>query len=307
MTIQQLRYLMEVARIGSFSAAAQELYVAQSTLSSAVKELEAELGVIAFTRSNRGIALTEDGIELLGYAQQVLEQVDLLEHHYADERAEPGRRLSISTQHYAFSVRAFVNLVRGIDADRYDLTMRETRTSEIISDVREFRSDLGILFLSSYNERALRRKLAEADLEFTELFKAKSHVFIGAGHPLAHRATIALEELADYPRLSFEQGTDNAFYLFEEPFSSLAHGRNITFTDRGTLTNLLVAGAGYTLSTGVLSNEMQEGIVSIPLREVETMRVGYLTHRERRPSTLAKRYICELVSCINDSEQVTLA
>ena len=306
MTLQQLRYLIEVAQSGSFNAAAHELYVSQSTLSMAIKDLESELGISVFRRSNRGLTLTADGTELLGYARQVVEQADLLAERYA-HKADPQRRarLSISTQHYAFAVQAFINIVNACEACAYDFTLRETRTSEIIRDVQEFRADVGLLFLNDFNERALGRVFDEADLHFTQLFEAVPHVFVSAQHPLAQRPTLRLSDLDDYPRYSFEQGTTNSFHFAEEPLAALPHSRNITYSDRGTLTNLLIRGKGYTLSTGVLSSEMEHDIVAIPLETSETMRVGYITHGQRKPSELVLRYIAELNSIISGSTLVT--
>lgn len=306
MTLQQLRYLLEVAQCGSFNAAAQSLYVSQSTLSVAIKELEEELDVKVFLRSNRGLTLTNDGTELLGYARQVLEQADLLQSRYDQKHRAVHNRLSISTQHYAFSVHAFVTLVEEHDEDAYNFTLRETRTSEIVEDVQNFRSEIGILYLSSFNERIITRVLEEANLNFTPLFKASVHVFVGSQHPLANRSSLTLEDLEEYPRYSFEQGTSNSFFFAEEPYGSLPHKRNITYSDRGTLTNLLLSGSGFTLSTGVLSQEMQSGIVAIPLDASETMTVGYIMHNERKPSQLAERYIELLKESISQNETVSL-
>ena len=304
MTLQQLRYLMEVAKQGSFNAAAAHLYISQSTLSMSIKDLEDELGIQIFLRSNRGLTLTNDGTELLGYARQVLEQADLLEGRYT-KRSKEHRRLSISTQHYAFCVQAFVALANEYDTDAYDFTLRETRTGEIIEDVRDFKSDIGVLYLSKSNERVLNVTLHESNLNFTPLFEAQAHVFVGSHHPLAQRTSLKLADLEEYPRYSFEQGLTNSFYYAEEPFGELPHKRNITYSDRGTLTNLLTLGNGYTLSTGVLSAEMP-GIMAIPLEEVEIMKVGYITHNEKKLSDLALRYIELLHQCIekNPSDSI---
>ena len=306
MTLQQLKYLIEIARCGSFNSAAQQLFVSQSTLSMSIKDLEEELGIQVFLRSNRGLTLTNDGTELLGYARQMVEQGDLLKARYADRKKSHHNRLSISTQHYAFSVQAFVNLVNEFQGSQYDFTLRETRTGNIIDDVREFRSELGIIYLSDFNERVLVRALDEANLSFTLLFEARAHVFVGSHHPLAGRKSLKPQDLEEYPRYSFEQGSANSFHFAEEPLASLPHAKNITYSDRGTLTNLLTHGFGYTLSTGVLSSEMQTGIVAIPLECDEVMRVGYLMHNERKPSKLVQAYIAELERCIHDSSLVNV-
>ncbi len=304
MTLQQLRYLIAIAEYGSINAAAQNLYASQSNLSTAVKELERELGITIFMRSNRGVTLTNDGTELLGYARQVVEQADMLERRYADEGPR-HLRLAVSTQHYAFSVQAFVNVVEACAGEEYEFVLRERATGEIISDVATFRSEIGIIYTDAFNRRVLSKALEDADIAYFPLFDARVHVFVGEHHPLAGRTLITPDDLRDYPRYSFEQGTTNSFYYSEEPLSYLPHPRNIRISDRGTLTNLLTSHNGYTLSTGVLSSEMHSGIVSIPLDVDETMQVGYIMHNERRPSALLMSYIEQLHSVIDANPTVT--
>ena len=291
MTLQQLRYLIAVAECGSISSAAHSLFISQSSLSVAVKEIETETGVTVFQRSNRGITLTNDGVELLGYARQVVEQADLMEQRYNSSKNESQQRLAVSTQHYTFCVEAFVDLVESQDADSYNFIMRETRTAEIIQDVRDFRSDIGVLYLDHFNTRVLSKTIEDANLIFTPLFKCKPHIFVGEHHPLAQRDSLKIEDLAEFPRYSFEQGTYNSFFFSEEPLSSLSHKKNIIISDRGTLSNLLTHHNGYTVATGVLSSEMHTGIASIPLETDEEMNMGYLLHAQRRPGELVKRYI----------------
>ena len=303
MTLQQLRYLIAIAEYGSINAAAGNLYASQSNLSTAIKELEQELKITVFTRSNRGVSLTNDGTELLGYARQVIEQADMLETRYAQNKPTQ-LRLAVSTQHYAFSVQAFVNVVESCEGEEYDFILRERATGEIIEDVRTFRSEVGVLYTDSFNQRVLQKAFDDANVTYAPLFDAHVHVFVGEHHPLAGAALLKPEDLADYPRYSFEQGTENSFYYSEEPLSYLPHRRNIRISDRGTLTNLLTSYNGYTLSTGVLSAEMHSGIVSIPLDAAETMQVGYIMHSERRPSKLLLRYIEELHSVIRKNPTV---
>lgn len=303
MTLQQLRYLIAIAEYGSINAAAQNLYASQSNLSTAIKDLERELGISIFTRSNRGVTLTNDGTELLGYARQVIEQADMLEMRYASKGVSP-LRLAVSTQHYAFSVQAFVNVVEDCKGEEYDFIMREATTAEIIDDVRTFRSEIGILYTDDFNRRVLQKAFGDAGVVYTPLFDAHVHVFVGEHHPLAKRELLHPDDLTDYPRYSFEQGTTNSFYYAEEPLSYLPHARNIRISDRGTLTNLLASYNGYTLSTGVLSAEMYQGIVSIPLSDAAPMQVGYIMHNERKPGDLLLRYIDELHAIIGADPNV---
>ena len=222
MTLQQLRYLIAIAEYGSINAAAQNLYASQSNLSTAIKELEQELGITVFTRSNRGVTLTNDGTELLGYARQVIEQADMLEMRYAD-KGSTHLRLAVSTQHYAFSVQAFVNVVEGCKGEEYEFILRESTTAEIIDDVRTFRSEVGILYTDDFNRRVLQKAFDDADVAYAPLFDARVHVFVGEHHPLAGKALLRPDDLADYPRYSFEQGPTNSFYSSEEPLLRPRH------------------------------------------------------------------------------------
>lgn len=302
MTLQQLRYLIAIANCGSISAAAHNLYVSQSSLSVAVRDIERECGVTVFERSNRGITLTRDGVELLGYARQVVEQADLMTQRYS---AKPGsdaqaQKLAITSQHYAFVVEAFLELSEEYEGASYNFSLRETRTAEVIEDVRDFRSDLGVLYLSTFNENVIGNALDDANLSFNQLFYAQPHIFVCEDHPLAHKNIVTLDDLESYPRYAFEQGANNSFYYAEEPLAQLPHDKRISVSDRGTLSNLLAHTLGYTISTGVLSSEMYTGIASVPLETNELMRVGYVVHNERQLSDLAQRYIEKLLMLVED-------
>lgn len=291
MTLQQLRYIIEIASRGSMSAAAQALFVSQPSLSEAVHELEGELGITVFRRSNRGVTLTTEGAEFLGYARQVVEQADLLEQRYKGTLA-PRREFAVSTQHYAFSVNAFVRLIRAYDCAEYEFTLRETRTHDIIEDVRGLRSELGVLYLSSYNEDVLRRFFREAAVTFTPLFRTRTCVFVGREHPLAGRASVTLTDLDPYPCLSYEQGAHNSFYFSEEILSSAYHGRSIRVSDRATLFNLAIGLNGYTIATGILSKDLADtDIVPVPLDVEEHMEVGYIARRGQALSRMGADYV----------------
>lgn len=303
MTLQQLRYLIAIAERGSINSAARDLYISQSSLSVAVRDLEEELGVTIFTRTSRGITLTNDGIELLGYARQVVEQADLMLERYGSATGVTRGRLAISSQHYAFVVRAFIEFANDREEEGYEFTLRETRTAEVIDDVRTFRSDLGVLYLSTYNERVVGKRLEDEGLSFTSLFRARPHVFVREGHPLASRANVRTEDLAPFPRFTFEQGAHSSLYYAEEPFSALPHARRIVASDRATLTGLLRHMDGFLVSTGVRSDEMFEGIVAVPIDTNEVMNVGYVTHGERQMSSLAVDYIARLEQQIAHLEE----
>lgn len=291
MTLQQLKYVIAIAECGSITSAAQRLHVAQPSLSKAVAELEREMGIVIFHRTNRGVALSTDGSKFLSYARQVVEQSDLLEQRYKRSSA-PRRVFAISSQHYAFVVNAFVALVEEYGENRYEFTLRESRTYDIIEDVRTSRSELGVLFLSAFNREALLRIIHNADLAFTPLFCAAPHVFVSRRHPLAGRDLVTLDDLRAHPRLTYEQGFNNAFYYAEELHSTEESPKNIVVTDRATLFNLLIGLDGYTISSGVMSTDLNgDQIVAIPLQSDESMEIGYVAPTDGPLSPLAERYL----------------
>lgn len=280
MTLQQLKYAVGVARGGSMSEAAAKLFVSQPSLSASIRELEGEIGIRIFSRSSQGVSATPEGTEFLGYARQILEQADLLEDRYRG--GGPRRQLfSVSTQHYAFVVNAFVEAVRELGAEEYECALRETKTHEIIEDVRNGRSEIGVLYRNDFNEKVLRKVLADAKLSFTPLFSAKPHVFVRDGHQLSGKASVTMDELADYPCLSFEQGEYNSFNFSEEIQSAFPRPKNIKVSDRATLFNLLIGLDGYTISTGILTQDLNgKSIVSVPLDIQDRIEVGYIAQEE---------------------------
>ena len=298
MTLQQLRYVIKIVEYGSITEAAKQLYITQPSLSAAIKDLENELGIEIFHRTSKGISLTVDGREFLSYARQVIEQTELLEKRYMDKK--PSKQLcTISTQHYAFAVNAFVELLLGLDVDEYEFTLRETRTYEIIEDVRDYRSEIGIIYLSDFNEKVINNLLVENHLTFNLLFEADPHVFISSRHPLAGREAITLDDLEDYPFLAFEQGINNSFYFSEEILSTVPRKKTIHVSDRATLFNLLIGLNGYTICSGVLSSDLNgDNIISVPLLTEEKMRIGWIANEKTHLSQLALDYIEKLKDVI---------
>ena len=291
MTLQQLKYIVTVAETGNITEAANRLFISQPSLTNAVRELENEMQVTIFNRTNKGVVVTNEGDVFLSYARQILEQVGLLEEKYLNVK-ERRPRFSVSCQHYSFAVNAFVDVIKAFDANQYDFTLRETQTYEIIEDVSKLRSEIGILYVSSKNEEIIGKLLKQNDLEFQELFIAKPHVFIYSKHPLAERENIALEELEEYPYLSFEQGEYNSFYFSEEILSTLDRKKNVKVRDRATLFNLVIGLNGYTVSSGVISRELNgENIIAKPLLVDEYMRIGIIRQKNMPLSRYGVLYI----------------
>jgi DNA-binding transcriptional LysR family regulator len=279
MTLQQLKYVVGVAAYGSISEAADHLFISQPSLSTAVKELEEEVGIRIFLRTSQGVSITAEGTEFLGYARQILEQTNLLESRYRESKL-PRQLFSVSTQHYAFVVNAFVAAIKELGVDEYECTLRETRTHEIIEDVRNLRSEIGVLYRNDFNRKVLDKILHDAKLDFIPLFDAKPHIFVSSVHPLAKKAEVTLADLDPYPCLTFEQGEYNSFHFSEEIQSTLIHRKSIKVSDRATLFNLLIGLEGYTISTGIVTADLNgNDIVSVPLQLEELITVGYITQR----------------------------
>lgn len=291
MTLLQLKYAVTAATAGTISEAAKQLFITQPSLTSAIHELENELGITIFQRTNKGILVSAEGEEFLGYARQVIEQTNLIEERYLGT-APLKHQFCVSTQHYSFAVEAFVELLHQYGGEEYDFRIRETQTYEIIEDVARLRSEVGILYLNKFNETILQKTLKEHDLKFHPLFVAHPHVFVSSFSPLAKKERITLEDLAPYPRLSYEQGEHNSFYFSEEILSTRESKKDIVVRDRATLFNLLIGVNGYTICSGVISEELNgKNIVAVPLDVDDYMEIGYITHRKMQPGRFGMLYI----------------
>lgn len=291
MTLQQLKYAITVAQTGTITEAAEKLYISQPSLTNAIHELEKEMNIEIFTRTNKGIIVSKDGEDFLGYARQVLEQAEVLEDKYKGGGGGK-KKFCISTQHYSFAVNAFVDLIKKYGQDEYDFSIRETQTYEIIEDVAKMNSELGIIFMDDFNDVVLNKILKSNDLEFHQLYSAKPHVFISRRHPLAGKQIITNEQLEVYPYLSYEQGEHNSFYFSEEIFSTYERKKNIRVRDRATLFNLLIGLNGYTVCSGIIDKKLNgKDIIAVPLADEKDMRIGYITHRKGMISRLGNTYI----------------
>lgn len=300
MTLQQLKYVTTIANIGSISEAAKRLFVSQPSLTKAIKELEKEMGITIFDRTNKGITVSKEGERFLGYARQVLEQAALLEEQYKSQSGGK-KQFSVSTQHYSFAVNAFVELLKGAEIDQYDVSLRETQTYEIIDDVAHMKSEIGLLYYNDFNRPVLEKLIHTNELTFTELFTAHPHIFIGKTHPLAHKEVVSMDELEEYPYISFEQGDHNSFYFSEEIFSTVVRPKHIRVRDRASLFSLLLGLDGYTVSSGVIDKEVNgENIISVPLAEEGLMHIGYITNNKMQRSRLGQEYLHALEQYVSN-------
>lgn len=291
MTLKQLQYAVTVADTGNITEAAKKLFIAQPSLTASIHELEKEYGINIFIRGSKGVEPTPEGDEFLGYARQVLEQADLIEERYTGKH-KGKQRFCVSAQHYSFAVEAFVALLKQYGGEKYEFHMRETQTYEIISDVAHLRSEVGILYMNSFNETVLKKTLKDNDLTFTKLFTAKPHVFVGKNSPLAKKRSISLSDLKPYPRLSYEQGNHNSFYFSEEILSTLDCDKELVVCDRASLFNMLIGLNGYTICSGVINEELNgPNIIAKPLKVEDRMDIGYILPGSIPPSPLTQKYI----------------
>lgn len=291
MTLTQLQYAVAIADTKSMNKAAGDLFVSQPALSGAIRELEEELATQLFIRTNKGIVVTTEGEEFLRYARQMLELGNLVEERFVNKTIAK-KKFSVSMQHYSFAVEAFIELAKGFEVGEYELAVHETKTHEVIDNVKDYRSELGVIYQNDFNEKAIQKILAENDLEFIPLYDCGISVFMSKNHPLAGKKKISMEELSDFPCLSFEQGDKNSFYFAEEVLSTLPYKQIIKADDRATMLNLMTGLNGYTLCSGIICQDLNGGIyTSVPLDTDDTMTIGYIKRKNIPLSLLGQKYV----------------
>ena len=294
MTLQQLRYVIEVAKTGSMNVAAKQLFVSQPSLPMAIRELENDVHISIFERTTKGVVITAEGEEFLGYARQIINQVELLEDKYI-EAGQIKKKFGVSAQHYSFAVKAFVEMVKGFDMDKYEFAIREARTHDVIHDVVTGKSEIGILYTNDFNEKVLNKIFKDNQLEFVHLFTCEGYAYLWKNHPLAGKKVIALEELQDYPCLSFEQGDNNSFYFAEEILSTYDFKKTIKSNDRATNLNLMVGLNAFTLCSGIICEELNgSDYIAVKLAEEVTMDIGYIKRAHMNMSEIGELYIDEI-------------
>lgn len=294
MTLQQLKYVITISKSGSMHTAADELFITQPNLSKAIKDLELEMGITIFNRTNKGVLLTDDGTKFLSYARQVVEQANLLEDIYKNKESIK-RIFAISSQHYGFVVNAFVKLVETLGKDTYEFSLRECKTYDVINDVKDGSSELGVIYFSRFNSEIMKKVISSNGLSYEFLFEAKPHVLLSKNHPLANKERLTLDDLDAYPRLSYDQGLNNSFYYSEEPHALESVSKAIVVSDRATLFNILIGLNGYTISSGMISSSLDgNNIISIPLETDEVMDLVYIYDSDKPMKEITKQYLAIL-------------
>lgn len=298
MTIQQCRYVLEIAKTGSFSEAAKQLFIAQSSLSVGVKALEKELGIRIFDRSGNGVYLTDEGAEFINYARQICQS-----YHFVRERYSKSvqQKLHIATQHYDFIADIFGALLQDVESESYRFSIREIETYNVIHDVETAYSDIGILAIKDSNYDIMKRYLGRRKLRFTPALTVKPHVFFRRAHPLADKEKLTCTELKSYPYVSYTQGEHSGDYFTEELMDPTYADKHIEISDRATLMNVLMTTDCYTVGTGIMPSALNKGdIVSVPLESTDTYIIGYILNEERKVSPMTQTFIHRLESTLKN-------
>ena len=305
MTLQQLHYVIAISEMGSFNKASEVLYIAQPSLTGAVQELEKELGIVIFNRTRKGVTLTNDGLEFINYARQLYQQYEIILDKYG-KGGTLKKKFGISTQHYSFAVKSFVEMVKQFNTAEYEFAIRETKTREVIEDVSTSKSEIGILYLSDFNRKVITKLLRTNNLVFHKLIDCKAYVYLWKGHPLSGLDSIRFDQLTDYPCLSFEQGDSGSFYFAEEIFSTNEYPRTIKANDRATMLNLMVGLNGYTLCSGIICEELNgTDYAAVPLEDEgnsagNSMEIGYIVKKDILLSSMGELYIREIDRYLRD-------
>lgn len=296
MNIQQIRYVLEVAGASSIREAAAKLFISQPALSSSIRELEEELGILLFDRTNKGISITDEGREFLVYAKKALGQYEILEDRYLSKDSDK-EHFSVSTQHYNFAIKAFTEVIRNNYPEKFVFSIHETKTRDVLEDVRTLRSEVGIISFSGANEGVFRKIFKEYQLDFTPLMKRDTYVYVWEDHEFAGRKEISLDELSDYPCVTFDQSDDSNFYLTEEAMADYDFRKMIKSDDRATTMEIIADLHGYSIGSGMLAGDdvILKGLVSIKLKEEDPLLIGYITRQGSEMSVYGKAYIEELL------------
>ena len=294
MTLNQLKYVIEISKQNSINEAAKSLFISQPSLTAALKSLEQEVGFDIFTRTNSGIKLTVKGEEFLGYAKSVVEQYDILDAKYIS-KSNIKRTFHVSMQHYTFALNAFINVIKQYGMDEFEFEVHETRTYDVIDNVKSQKSEIGVLYMNDYNRTVLEKILRDAGLKFTPLFDCSIYAYMSKSNPLANKKYVTMKDLDDYPCVAFSQGEHNSFYFAEEVMSTYEYKRLIRVNDRATILNMMVGLNGYTLCSGIICEDLNgSDYCAVKLKTKEKMTIGYISRKHSKISEMGQKYIEEL-------------
>lgn len=296
MNISQLKYALAIAESSSMREASTKLYISQPALSASIRDLEEELGINIFERTSKGISLTDTGREFIMYAKKAVSQFDVLEDRYSKKDSKK-EHFSVSTQHYNFAIKAFTDVVKETNPSKFVFSIHETKTKEVLDDVRTLKSEVGIISFSGSNEAVMKKLFRDYDLSFTPLMKKETYVYVWKDHELAGRKVISIEDMKPYTCISFDQYSEGDFYLTEEAMADYSYDKMITSNDRATTMEIIAELGGYSIGSGMLSEENArlQGLVSIKLSEEDPLTIGYIVRKGSKLSAYGNAYVKELL------------
>lgn len=296
MNINQLRYVLEVASSSSMREASTKLYITQPALSSSIKELEQELGITIFERTNKGISLSTEGREFVTYAKKAVSQYEILEDKYLSSDGHK-ERFSVSTQHYNFAIKTFTKVIEKTDPERYEFSIRETKTEDVLNDVSDLKSEIGIISFSSSNESIIKKLFKDLYLEFTPLMIRDTYIYLWKDHPFADRKELSIDDMKDYPCVSFDQTNEGNFYISEEALADRSFDKAIKTDDRATTLEIIAETGGYSIGSGMLSQKdsILRGLVSVKMKEEDPLTIGFIKRKGSLLSKYGEAYVSELL------------
>lgn len=301
MTFQQLKFVIEIARCGSINKASANLFISQSNISNSIKELEVELGIKIFERNNKGVVLTDRGKEFISYIRPLIEQMEKIEQFYSSEVSEPLLSFNISSQRYPFTVEAFLKFLESKNVNRYDLHIKETDMYQVIDDIYNNKSDIGIIFLSNMTEKFILKVLKSKNIEFNEIKRVKPHVFIRDSHPCADKESININELNDFPYVVFGQENGISLDFSEEvALIDFEYSKKIIYIhDRATAYNIIANTDAFSIGSGIIPEGFgDKRIITIPIDgNTQEMKLGWIKLKSKQQTN----EVIDFVKCLEEA------
>ena len=289
MNIQQLRYVVAIANSGTFREAAEKMYVSQPSLSISVRDLEKELGFKIFRRTSSGTFLTRRGMEFYEKAQELVKGFDIFQNQYANPEEEK-KEFSISSQHYDF-LPPLITQFSVLYPENKDFRIFESTTVQILDEVAQGHSELGIIYLNKQNTKGIMQRVDKLGLEVIDLIPFQTHIYLRKGHPLAKKESLVMEDLAHLPTVRFTQEKDEYLYYSENFVDTSSSSQLFNVTDRATLNGILERTDAYATGSGFLDSQSVNGITVIPLIDDLDNKMVYVKREEVDLSPVAEKFV----------------
>ena len=289
MNIQQLRYVVAIANSGTFREAAEKMYVSQPSLSISVRDLEKELGFKIFRRTSSGTFLTRRGMEFYEKAQELVKGFDVFQNQYANPEEEK-KEFSISSQHYDF-LPPLITQFSVLYPENKDFRIFESPTVQILDEVAQGHSELGIIYLNKQNTKGIMQRVDKLGLEVVDLIPFQTHIYLRKGHPLAKKESLVMEDLAHLPTVRFTQEKDEYLYYSENFVDTSSSSQLFNVTDRATLNGILERTDAYATGSGFLDSQSVNGITVIPLIDDLNNKMVYVKREEVDLSPVAEKFV----------------